>query len=95
MDVGTVVNLAGCFDCGQLTQSLSLRYEDDPMPYGIWILGDSNGSRIQVRLETSGELGELSMSLYRRQIADTEELIKAVRRCVDLMVEEVKFLSVS
>ena len=90
MYVGSVINLDTCYDCRKLEQALGLRYENDARPYQIWILGDANKRRIQVRLETDGALGELSMSIHKEQVTDTDALIQAISQRIDLMLDEAE-----
>jgi hypothetical protein len=90
MHIVTVANVDGCFDCTKLVERLSETYEDDLRPYEICILGDSKGKRIQVRLDSGGMLGELSMDIPKGNITTTEELIRAVRDRIALMLDEVE-----
>lgn len=90
MYVGSVINLDSCYDCRKLEQALGLRYENDARPYQIWILGDANKRRIQVRLETDGALGELSMSIHKEHVTDTDGLIQAISQRIDLMLDEAE-----
>jgi hypothetical protein len=90
MYVGSVINLDSCYDCRKLEQALGVKYENDAKPYEIWILGDPNKHRIQVRLETGGALGELSMSIQKRHVTDTDELIQAVSQRIELMLDEAE-----
>ena len=89
MHIVTVANVDGCFDCKKLIELLNQQYEEDARPYEICILGDSKGQRIQVRLDSGGLIGELSMDIYKRQIASTEDLIREVNERVALMLDQV------
>ena len=90
MYVGSVINLDSCYDCRKLERALGAKYENDARPYEIWILGDANKERIQVRLEIGGALGELSRSIQNRQVTDTDELIQAVSQGIELMLDEAE-----
>ena len=90
MYVGSVLNLDSRLDCKKLEQTLSDCYDDDLRPYAIWILGDPQNQRIQVRLETGNVVGELSMNILNAQITDTDDLIRAVLQRIELMLDEAE-----
>lgn len=86
----SIINLESCFDCRRLEEALNLAYDKDTRPFAIWVLEDPARCRVHVRLETAGPLGELSMSVQRKDIATTDDLIVAVLARIESMLDEVE-----
>jgi hypothetical protein len=89
MEISGFINLNKSFDCDKLREDLVQRYENDLRPYEVYVLSDARGERIQVRLDSRGPAGELSMDVKVNQRMDDAELMRAVTERIDVMLDEL------
>lgn len=89
MEISGFINLNKSFDCDKLKEDLVERYENDTRPYEIYVLSDPRGERIQVRLDSRGPAGELSMDVSVNRRMNEAELIQAVTERIDVMLDEL------
>jgi hypothetical protein len=89
MEISGFFNLNKSFDCDKLREDLVERYENDVRPYEVYVLSDTRGERIQVRLDSRGPAGELSRDVKVNQRMNDAELMRAVTERIDIMLDEL------